>query len=97
MTPTTTAPAPHDVDAAPQLLVVSLAGAALRAVSLALDSAHPVLVGTLRRDRPPPVLLTTERLAVLVLDAAGTLGQLLHDYAGAVQLELSEELEGDPF
>ncbi len=46
--PSIPCPSPHDVDLAPQLLVVALADAALLAVDRALDCAHPVLAAPQR-------------------------------------------------
>ena len=92
-------PDPHDVDEAPQLLVVALADAALLAVERALDSAHPILASTKRLDGPPPLLITTEHVAVQILDAAEQLAALLRDYTDAVRFDL-EDLDDeqlDPF
>lgn len=86
----------HDLDEAPQLLVVALADAALLAVERALDSAHPILAATKRLDRPPPLLITTEHLAVQILDAAEQLALLLRDYAGAVRFDLEDLHDDDP-
>jgi hypothetical protein len=92
-------PDPHDVDEAPQLLVVALADAALLAVERALDSAHPILAATKRLDGPPPMLITTEHVAVQILDAAGQLTALLRDYADAVRFDLEDLYDDhlDPF
>jgi len=101
MTPALTRPAipypdPDDVDAAPQLLVVALADAALRALDRSLDSAHPVLGADKRPgSNPPPLLLTTERLAIELLDAVAQLGALLHDYADSVRLDLADLHDDD--
>jgi hypothetical protein len=88
-------PTPDDVDAAPQLLVVVLADAALRAVERAFDSAHPILAATKRLHQPPPRLITTELIAVQILDAAAQLAGLLHHYADAVHFDL-EDLDDHP-
>jgi hypothetical protein len=88
-------PTADDVDAAPQLLVVTLAHAALLAVDRALDAAHPILAHTKRLDRPPPPLISTEHLAVQVLDLAADLAELLRDYAEAVRIDL-DDIDDDP-
>jgi hypothetical protein len=87
-------PDPHDVDAAPQLLVVALADAALLAVERALDSAHPILASTRRADPLPPLMLSTERLAIQVLDATDQLAALLREYLDSVRFDL-EDLDDD--
>jgi hypothetical protein len=88
-------PTPDDVDLAPQLLVVALADAALLAVDRALDCAHPVLAVPKRSDRPPPLLITTERVAALVLDLTAELAGRLRDYADAVREEIGD-FDDDP-
>jgi hypothetical protein len=87
-------PAPHDIDAAPQLLVVALADAALLAMERAFDSAHPVVAATRRADLHSPLLLSTERLAIQVLDASAQLSALLRDYLDSVRFDL-EDLDDD--
>jgi hypothetical protein len=87
-------PAPNDVDAAPQLLVIALADAGLSAVERALDSAHPILAATQRRDGEHPLLLTSERLAVQVLHATTQLAALLRDYTYSVRFDI-EDLDDD--
>jgi hypothetical protein len=76
-------PFPHDVDVAPQLVVISLAQSALAATHRALDSAHPVL-GIPPRANWDPQLTDTEYLAVLILHASDQLSTLLRDYEAAV-------------
>ncbi len=92
-------PAPDDVDAAPQTLVVAFADAALLAVERALDSAHPILAVVRRADRQPRLLLSTERLAVQVLDATEQLTALLREYLDSVRFDLADIDEdiADPF
>ncbi len=92
-------PAPDDVEAAPQLLVVALADAALLAVQRALDSAHPILAATKRLDRPPPILITTEHLAIQILDATAELAALLRDYSDSVRFDIDDldDHDLDPF
>ena len=89
-------PSVDEVDVAPQLLVVALAHATLLAVDRALDGAHPILVQTRRLDRPPPPLLSTEHLAVQVLELAAELAALLRDYADAVRVDF-QDIDDDPF
>ena len=79
-------PFPCDVNRAPQLVVVSLAQAALAALHRALDSAHPVLAATKARTDPPE-LSDCEHFAVLALDAGDHLAELLSDYSAAVVLD----------
>jgi hypothetical protein len=95
MTRSIPCPSADDVDSAPQLLVVALAHAALLAVHRALDSAHPILAHSRRPDRSPPPLLSTELLAVQVLDLAAELTALLHDYADAVRVDF-EDFDQEP-
>jgi hypothetical protein len=83
-------PDPHDVDAAPQLLVVAVADAALLAVERALDSAHPILTATQRADREPPFLLSTERVAIQVREATTQLAALLREYLDSVRFDLED-------
>jgi hypothetical protein len=92
-------PAPDDVDSAPQLLVVALADAALLAVERALDSAHPILAVTRCPDQQIPLLLSTERLAIQVLDATDQLAALLREYLDSVQFDLQDFHDDvfDPF
>jgi hypothetical protein len=89
-------PSVDDVDLAPQLLIVALAHATLLAVDRALDGAHPILAHTRRMDRLPPPLLSTEHLAVQVLDLTAELAALLRDYADAVRVDF-EDIDDDPF
>lgn len=92
-------PAPDDLDSAPQLLVVALADAALLAVERALDSAHPILAVTRGGDRRPPLLLSTERIAIQVLQETAQLAALLRDYLDSVQIDLEDFQDDfvDPF
>jgi len=91
-------PAPDDVDAAPQTLVVALADAALLAVERALDSAHPILAIARHPDRPTRLLLSTERVAIHVLDATALLADLLREYLDSVRFDLADfDDELDPF
>ena len=83
-------PDPHYVDHAPQLLVVALADAALLAVELALDSAHPVLSATKVADRPLPLLLSTERVAIQVCEASAQLAALLREYLDSARFDLED-------
>lgn len=83
-------PSLDDADAAPQLLVVSLAHAALAAVDRALDSAHPILAAIAPSNRSPPPLLTTEHLAALLLHESAALASLLRDYDLAVRAEIHD-------
>jgi hypothetical protein len=92
--PTIPCPDSHDVDAAPQLLVVALADAALLALERALDSAHPILAATRPTDRPSPLLLSTERVAIEVLEANAQLTALLREYLDSVRFDL-EQLDDD--
>jgi hypothetical protein len=87
-------PAADELDLAPQMIVVVLADAALLAVDRALDSAHPILAATNRFDRPPPWLLSSERLAAQVLDLSAELAARLRDYADALRVEV-DDLAGD--
>jgi hypothetical protein len=83
-------PAPDEVDLAPQTLVVAFADAALLAVERAIDSAHPILTATRRADGKTPLLLSTERIAVQVLEATGQLAALLREYLDSVRFDLAD-------
>lgn len=84
-------PAPLDVDLAPQLLVITLAQAALAATHRALDSAHPSLASTSRRSNPPD-LSDSEHFATLVLHVGNQLADLLAAYAEAI---IQENIDPD--
>jgi hypothetical protein len=88
---TVPAPAPHDVDVAPQLVVVALAQAALLGLARALDSAHPVLDATVRPE--PPELEDAEHIAMLLFEHADRLAHLLRRYANAVHQEIDGDLD----
>lgn len=83
-------PSPDELDLAPQMIVVVLADAALLAIDRALDSAHPMLAATTRFDRPPPWLLSSERIAAQVLDLSANLADRLRDYAEALRTEIED-------
>jgi hypothetical protein len=88
-------PDPHYVDDAPQLLIVALADSALLAVERALDSAHPVLAATKVADgQSPPLLLSTERIAIQVCETSAQLAALLREYLDSVRFDL-EDFDGD--
>ena len=89
-------PSADDLDFAPQLLVVVLADAALLAVDRALDSAHPILAASKRTDRPPPPLISSERLATEVLDLSADLSARLRDYADSVRVEFEDIVDDSP-
>jgi hypothetical protein len=91
-------PAPDHVDAAPQTLVVAFADAALLAVERALDSAHPILAATRHPDGQTRLLLSTERVAIRVLDATAKLAALLREYLDSVRFDLADiDDDLDPF
>ncbi len=92
-------PASHELDAAPQLLVVALADAALLALERALDSAHPILAVARPADRPPPLLLSTERVATQVFEAIAELAAFLREYTDSalVDIEDFDQDTLDPF
>jgi hypothetical protein len=78
-------PITHDLDRAPQLLTVATAQAALAAVQLALERAHPILAA-FRTVRPShPDLSDPEHLAQIALLSAHELSGRLDDYAAALQ------------
>jgi hypothetical protein len=91
-------PAPDHVDAAPQTLVVAFADAALLAVERALDSAHPILAATRHPDGQMRLLLSTERIAIQVLEATAQLAALLREYLDSVRFDLADiDDDLDPF
>ena len=97
--PTIAYPAPDEVDIAPQTLVVAFADAALLAVERALDSAHPILAANRHADGQTALLLSTELVAVQVLDATAQLTALLREYLDSVRLDLADLHDDivDPF
>lgn len=88
-------PAAYHVDAAPQLVVVGLAHAALVAVARALDVAHPALAEF--PGRAPSSRARAESLAAQILDLAARCADLLHDYAADVECEIEGRLDDDLF
>jgi hypothetical protein len=91
-------PAPDHVDAAPQTLVVAFADAALLAVERALDSAHPILAVTRHPDGQTRRLLSTERVAIQILEATAQLADLLREYLHSVCFEIADiDHDLDPF
>jgi hypothetical protein len=75
----------HDIDTSPQLLTVATTHAALAAVQMALERAHPMLAA-LRSTRTTPIKLSdAEHLAQLVLVVADELAERLDDYAAALE------------
>ena len=89
-------PFPHDVDVAPQLLVVTLAHAALAAAHRAIDSAHPVLALAAVPGKCPS-LTDSEHLAMLILETGNHLANLLADYASAVVEDNLDPEDDVPF
>jgi glycine/D-amino acid oxidase-like deaminating enzyme len=89
-------PFPHDVDVAPQLLVVTLAQAALAAAHRAIDSAHPVLALAAVPGKCPS-LSDSEHYAMLILATGNELAKLLADYAAAVVRDNLELDDDSPF
>jgi hypothetical protein len=83
-------PAPDEIDVSPQTLVVAFADAALLAVERALDSAHPILAATRHAPSPTRLLLSTERVAIQVLEATAQLADLLRDYLDSVRFDLAD-------
>ena len=94
--PSVALPFPHDVDVAPQLLVVALAQAALAAAHRAIDSAHPALALAAVPGNCPE-LTDSEHLAMLILEAGNQLANLLADYAAAVVQDNLEPDDDLPF
>lgn len=94
--PTVIFPFPHDVDVAPQLLVVTLAQAALAAAHRAIDTAHPVLALAAVPGKCPS-LNDSEHLAMLILETGNQLANLLADYAAAVVEDNLDPEDDVPF
>jgi hypothetical protein len=90
----TLCPAPHDVDAAPQLVVVALADAALLALVRALDLAHPILATNERCAPPLPELTQTERCALEIVDVAELLAEAFERYDMSVACDIGHSLDG---
>ena len=64
------------------------------AVERALDSAHPVLATARHAHGQPRLLLSTERVAIQVLEASAQLAALLREYTESVRFDLAD-LEDD--
>ena len=94
--PSVVFPFPHDVDVAPQLLVVALARAALAALHRAIDSAHPVLSLAAVPGKCPS-LTDSEHFAILILETGNQLAGLLTDYAAAVVVDNIDHEDELPF
>jgi predicted signal transduction protein with EAL and GGDEF domain len=78
--------------AAPELVVVDLALAAVAALERAIRVEHPTL-----GDFPSDDLLGIPRRAVRLLHAAERLARALAAYRRAVHLSLTRPLDDDPF
>jgi hypothetical protein len=83
-------PPSYDVDRAPQLISVAMLHAALVAIELALERAHPILphlgaAGSIIE------LSDSEHLAQLAILAAEELAERLHDYAASLEADVDPD------
>jgi hypothetical protein len=85
-------PLPYDLDRSPQLVTVATTHAALVAIQLALERAHPLLAATRLPARNPPELSDVEHFAQLAVYAAEELAERLDDYAAALERDLADDL-----
>ncbi len=83
-------PPSYDLDAAPQLISVAMVHAALGAIQLALERAHPVLARILPTGHAIE-LSDPEHLALVASLAANELAERLHDYAASLEGELDPD------
>lgn len=84
-------PVSYDLDRAPQLVTVATTHAALVAIQLALERAHPLLTATRFAGGSPPELCDVEHLAQLALRTADELAERLDDYAAALEGDLDDD------
>ena len=77
----------RDIDAAPHLVTVALAHAAIAVTHCALDAAHPILAFAARPGGALRELTDAEHFAALILHVSDQLTELLDDYAACYQLE----------
>jgi len=84
----------RDVEAAPHLVTVALAHAAIAATHCALDAAHPILALASRGARPE--LTDPEHFAALILHVSNPLAELLDDYVAAYDLEPHNDAQPGP-
>jgi hypothetical protein len=83
-------PPSYDLDSAPQLISVAMVHAALGAIQLALERAHPVLP-RLGATGPAIELSDSEHLAQVAILAADELAERLHDYAASLEGEFDPD------
>jgi hypothetical protein len=84
-------PLSYDIDRAPQLVTVATTHAALAAIQLALERAHPVLPALRLSGAGTRELSDAEHLAQLVICAANELAERLDDYAAALEGDLDDD------
>jgi hypothetical protein len=85
-------PISYDLDRAPHLVTVATTHAALAAIQLALERAHPHLAATRLAGGSPPELSEVEHLAQLAVCTADELAERLDDYAAALEGDLDDDL-----
>lgn len=83
-------PPSYDLDTAPQLISVAMLHAALGAIHLALERAHPILA-RIGPNGHALELSDSEHLAQVALLAADELAERLHDYAASLEAELDPD------
>lgn len=74
-----------DVDASPQLVTLALTHAALAAIQLALERAHPILATLRSKGTTSTELSDAEHFAQVVLLVTDELAERLDDYAAALE------------
>lgn len=81
-------PVSYDIDKAPQLVTVATTHAALAAIQLALERAHPILAAIRSAGATTDELSDTEHLAQVAILVADELVERLDDYAAALEGDL---------
>jgi hypothetical protein len=89
-------PSACEINAAPQLVTVALAHAAIAATHCALGAAHPILALAARPGGALRELTDAEHFAALILHVSDQLAELLDDYAASYELETETDALSRP-
>lgn len=84
-------PPAGEIDAAPHLVTVALAHAAIAATHCALTAAHPVLASSARPGGALRELTDAEHFAALILHVSGQLAEMLDEYAASYDVEHDDD------
>lgn len=76
----------REIDAAPHLVTLALAHAAIAATHCTLDAAHPILALAARPGGALRELTDAEHFAALILHVSDQFTELLDDYAACYEL-----------